>query len=180
MSLETINGWLALGTIAMQVATAAFLAVYLLQRKIPDLGDVATMLSKWGLWIAFLVALCGSVTTVVHEQLFGLPPCPLCWWQRAFLYPQVVLFAVALLWRRSKEIADYSIALSVVGMGIGVYHHILQMSPPGTLPCPAQGEVSCAQILFLEYGYITYPMMAISAFAFLIVLMLFVRRGASK
>lgn len=180
MSVETLNYWLALGTLGMQIATVVFLAVYFLREKIPGLSDVADTLSRWGFWIAFFVSFVGSCVTVIHSSLFGLPPCPLCWWQRAFLYPQVVLFFVALFWKRDRTIADYSIALSVIGLGIAIYHHILQMYPMGALPCPAQGGVSCAQILFLEFGYITYPMMAISAFAFLIVMMLFVRDSARR
>ncbi len=178
MPLETLNYWLALGTIAIQVFAASLLALYFLRKKLPDLQDVAWFLNSWGLVIGFVVTLGASAMTIIHSSIFSLPPCPLCWWQRAFLYPQVILFALA-LWKRDVRIADYSIALSVVGLGVAIYHHILQMYPAGSLPCPSDGMVSCTQILFLEFGYVTYPMMAISAFAFLIVLMLFVRKGAN-
>ena len=174
MPLETINYFLALGTIAIQILTVGFLALYLLQKQFPDLADITQFLKDWGLWIGFLVSAFASAITVVHSGIFGLPPCPLCWWQRAFLYPQVVMFGIAVL-MRDRVIAGYSIALSIIGLMIGVYHHVLQMYPTGSLPCPSEGGVSCGQILFLQFGYITYPMMSISAFAFLIVLMLFVR-----
>lgn len=174
MSLETINYWLAIGTIALQIAAAALLAAYLLRKRFPDLEDIARFLGTWGLWIAFIVSAAASIVTIVHSNIFGLPPCPLCWWQRVFLYPQVVLFAIAAL-RRDHGIVLYSTLLSFIGAGIALYHHILQMYPMGGLPCPSEGGVSCAQILFLQFDYVTYPMMALSLFAFLIVLMLFVR-----
>lgn len=174
MSLEALNYLLGFATIALQILTVAFLALYFLRKQFPDLEGIAKFLHEWGLWIAFLSAAAASLVTIVHTGIFGLPPCPLCWWQRAFLYPQAIMFGIAAL-MRDRMIAGYSIALSVIGLGIGVYHHILQMYPMGSLPCPAEGGVSCGQILFLQFGYITYPMMAISAFAFLIVLMLFVR-----
>ena len=177
MPVETFNYLLALATLAMQIAGAGFLVLYFLQKKFPDLQEIGASLQRWGLWIGFLVSFVGSAVTLIHSGMFGLPPCPLCWWQRAFLYPQVILFAVALFWKRDRRIADYSIALSVVGLGIALYHHVLQMYPSGSLPCPSQGGISCGQILFLEFGYITYPMMAISAFAFLIVVMLFARKS---
>ena len=177
MPIETFNYLLALGTLGMQIVGAGFLTLYFLQSKFTDLQDIGQLLSRWGVWIGLLVSFAGSAVTVIHSGLFGLPPCPLCWWQRAFLYPQVVLFAVALFWKRDRRIADYSIALSIVGLGIALYHHVLQMYPSGSLPCPSQGGISCGQILFLEFGYITYPMMAISAFAFLIVVMLFARKS---
>ena len=171
----TLDVALALGTIAMQIVTVAFLALYFLRKRFPDLEDIATALSKWGMWIALILSFAGSALTLYYSEILGIPPCFLCWWQRIFLYPQVVLFALA-LWKRDRAIADYSIALSVLGVGFAIYNHALQMLPSGTLPCPAQG-VSCAQIFFLEFGYITYPMMSATLFGFLIVLMLFVHRG---
>jgi len=185
LSLQTVNYLLALQVVALQAVTLALVALYLLRRRFADLNDVGDFLGRWGLWVGFLATSAGSIITVVHSGIFHLPPCPLCWWQRAFLYPQVVLFALALYKRDTRTrgdergdrtIADYSIALSLVGLGIALYHHALQMFPTGLLPCPAEGGVSCAQIFFLEFGYITYPMMAITLFAFLIILMLFVRR----
>lgn len=178
MSLESLNFGLGLGTIALQIATLGLLAAYVLRKRFPDLADIGTFLSRHGLWIAFLISAAASLVTIVHSGIFNLPPCPLCWWQRAFLYPQAVMFAIAAL-RRDISIALYSIVLSVVGAGIAIYHHILQMYPMGGLPCPAEGSISCAQILFLQFGYITYPMMALSIFAALLVLMLFVRNARS-
>jgi len=176
MTLESLNYILALGTVGVQIVTVAFLAVFLLQKKFRDLEGIGHFLNRWGLWIGFLVATLASIVTMVHSGIFGMPPCPLCWWQRAFLYPQAILFALA-AFMRDRTIAVYSIALSTIGLLIGVYHHVLQMYPSGSLPCPSGGGVSCAQIFFLEFGYITYPLMAVSVFAFLIVLMLFVRRS---
>ncbi|OGG49615.1 hypothetical protein A2763_02930 [Candidatus Kaiserbacteria bacterium RIFCSPHIGHO2_01_FULL_54_36] len=174
MHVETLNYLLGLATIVLQILTVAFLAVYFLRHQFPDLEGIVSYLRTWGIGIAFLASAGASIVTVVHSGIFGLPPCPLCWWQRAFLYPQVVMFGIAVL-MRDRVIAGYSIALSIIGLMIGVYHHVLQMYPTGSLPCPSEGGVSCGQILFLQFGYITYPMMSISAFAFLIVLMLFVR-----
>src|SRR4051812_45659622 len=120
MTLQTLNYLLGLATIGVQIATVAFLALYFLQRQFSDLDGIAEFLHRWGLWIAFLVSAGASIVTIVHSGIFGLPPCPLCWWQRAFLYPQAVMFGIAVL-RRDRMIAGYSMALSAVGFLIGVY-----------------------------------------------------------
>ena len=172
-TLETTNYLLALGTIALQVVTVALLVLYVLRNRF-DFSLITAFLGRWGLWLAFGAALAGSILTLIYEEVFGLPPCPLCWWQRVALYPQVILFAMA-LFRRDAFVAGYSIALSLIGLGVALYHHALQVLPSGSLPCPAEGTISCAQRFVFEFGYITFPMMAISLFAFLIVLMLFVR-----
>ncbi len=175
MAVETINFLLALGTLTMQVVGAAFLAVFFLRKSIPGLEDVASFLQKWGLWLGFLFSLGGLVLSLYYDSL-GFPACALCWWQRSFLYPQVVLFGLA-LWKKDNSIADYSIALSVFGGTIALYQHYLQMGGGSLLPCPATaGEaLDCGVRFLFEFGYITFPLMSFTLFAFLIVLMLFMR-----
>jgi disulfide bond formation protein DsbB len=176
MSVETLNYILALGTIAMQVVTAGFLAIYFLSPKYPDLGEIIAPFERWGIQFGLLLSALGVAITLYYSEVLGIEPCFLCWWQRVFLYPQVVIFGLAAV--RPGLVASaalYSIWLSAIGIVFAAYHHMMQMFPEGTLPCSQSGP-SCAKITFIEFGYITYPMMALSLFAFLIVLMLFVRR----
>lgn len=179
MSVESLNFTLALGTIALQIGAIAILALFSLQNYYPFLQKLGDFLRTWGLWIALALSFAASALTLVYSEILGFPPCPLCWWQRIFLYPQVVLFALA-LWKGERRVIDYSIALSIFGLGFALYHHMLQILPSGTLPCPADGTVSCAQRLVFEFGYVTFPMMAVSAFVFLLALMWFVRKSSSQ
>lgn len=174
-ALSAVNMLLGYATIGMQIAAVALLAVYILRSRFPDLQDIGSYVAKRGLWIGFLFSLGGSAMTLIHSEIFNLPPCPLCWWQRIFLYPQVILFAIA-LYTKDRSVYLYSMVLSILGASFAIYHHALQMFPAGSLPCPAQG-VSCSQILYLQFGYITYPMMALSLFVFLFAVMLFAREN---
>jgi len=178
MPLETLNFWLSLGTLAMQGAVLALIAVLLLDKKIPELGKISALLGSWALWLGFIFALTASAFTLYYSEVLGIEPCSLCWWQRIFLYPQVIMFGIA-LYKRDLSVITYSIALSLLGVAFAIYNHALQVLPSGTLPCPAQG-VSCAQRFVFEFGYITFPMMSLSLFAFLVVLMLFARKVAAK
>ena len=176
-SLETINFWLSLGTLVMQIVAAAFLALYFLRSKFPDLNDVGEFLGRWGLWIGFLLSFAAIVISLFYSDVIGITPCGWCWFQRIFLYPQAVLFAVA-IWKKDGAIADYSIALSISGAVIALYQHYLQMGGASVIPCPATATqaTDCAVRFLFEFGYITYPLMAFTVFIFLIVLMLFVRK----
>jgi disulfide bond formation protein DsbB len=175
MDVANLNYLLALGTLATQVIAVALLVIFIFRKKVSAFGDIAESVGNFGLWAAFFVALIASGMTLYYESL-GFEPCPLCWWQRVALYPQVILLAMA-LWREryARAAIDFSIVLSVIGAGIAIYHHALQMLPGSGLPCPATG-VSCAQRIFFEFGYITYPLMSLSVFAFLIVTLLIVRK----
>ena len=177
MSIETVNQLFGLAAIAMQIALVAFLAVYFLRSRYPFAQDISDSVSKFGLWIGLALSAGGWVLASYYSGVLGFEPCPLCWWQRIFLFPQAILFALA-LWKRDRTIADYSIALSIIGGGIALYHHALQTVGAGILPCPATG-VSCAQRIIFEFGYITFPLIAASLFALLIVVMLFVKKPSA-
>jgi len=175
MNLESLNYWLGLGTVALQILAIAFLAVFFLRMRFPDLESIGGFLGRRGLWIGFLLTLGATALTLYYSDVLGFVPCGWCWVQRVFLWPQVILFAVA-LYKRERAIADYSIALSLFGGAAALYQHYLQIGGTSILPCPASGSGDCAQRILFEFGYITFPLMAFSMFAFLIVLMLFVRQ----
>lgn len=174
MSLETINYAASLGTLLLQIVTLAVFAAFVLRKKVPACAEIVRQIGKNGLFIGFVLSFGASAVTLYYSEVLGLEPCWLCWFQRIFLYPQVVLFAVA-LWKRDFSIDIYSIALSLIGLAIAVYHHALQIAPMGALPCPAVG-VSCAQRSVFEFGYITFPLMAVTIFACLLVVMMIVRK----
>ena len=177
---ETINYWLALATLAMQILGAALLALFFLRKESAgwrtDLEDAAGFLGRWGLWIGLALALGGTALTLFYSEVLGIPPCGWCWVQRVFLYPQVLLFAIA-IWKRDRAVADYSISFSIIGGAVALYQHYLQMGGGSLIPCPATAAqaVDCSVRWLFEFGYITFPLMSATLFAFLIVLMLFVR-----
>lgn len=176
MSVETLNYLASLATLGLQIVTIIFLAAFLLRKRVPVMGDIVRQVGSFGLLIGLLISLGASAITLYYSEVLGMEPCWLCWFQRIFLYPQVILFALA-AWKRDYTIAAYSIALSVIGLVIALYHHVLQVAPSGSLPCPAVG-VSCAQRTVFEFGYVTFPLMAVTVFASLIAVMLIVRKRA--
>lgn len=171
--MATLDFLLALGTLAMQIGAVVLFAL-LFMRKSPEFAGQLDFVGKWAFPLAFVLSLAAAIFTLVYS----FNPCPLCWIQRICQYPMVLMFGMA-LWRDKYRAAaiDFSIVLSVIGAGFALYQHVLQMYPAVGLPCPATGA-SCAQITYLEFGYITYPMMALSLFVFTIALMLIARRRA--
>ena len=123
---------------------------------------------KNALVFAFVVALIATAGSLLYSEIIGFEPCKLCWFQRIFMYPQVVLFGLT-LWKRNYGIAFYGIALSTIGAVISAYHYLLQIGVAPSLPCSAVGySVSCSQRFVLQFGYITIPMMALTAFLLII------------
>ena len=167
--VPTLNFYVALAGIFGQLVTVGLILAFFLRSRSEVARSIVQFTGERGLLLAFLASLGASILTLFYSETIGFTPCPLCWWQRVFLYPQVVLLGMA-LWKKDSYVAEYSIALSVFGFFVAMYQHLLQVLPDSGLPCPATGASCSIRILF-EFGYVTYPLLAATLFAFLIVVM---------
>lgn len=172
MPLNSINILLALLTIGGQVVfVAGIIALFL------DKGLWIKRVSPWALRGAFIVYMGAMLTSLFYSEIIGFAPCTLCWWQRIFLYPQVILLGLA-LWKRDRNIADYSIALALPGIVFALYHNYIDWGGSPLIPCAAQ-VVSCTKRYVFEFGYITIPMMALTAFLLGVLLMIYEKKRVS-
>lgn len=160
------------GVVVLQALLVAGLLYYLFANKSP-LVFLPSSLSGSLPFVAFCVTLGMAALTLFFEYVGGFEPCVLCWWQRVCMFPQILLLAIALWKKEAERIIDYCLGLSVIGLLIGIYNYSL-LYMPSLAPCSAAG-VSCAKVHFVEFGYITFPMWAITGFALLICLMLLER-----
>lgn len=127
---------------------------------------------RHALWMGLVISLMATLGSLYYSDILGYEPCKLCWYQRIFMYPQPFLFVLALWRREPTRIWPYSTLLSIVGGAIALFHYYIQTStaPLVTLPCSALGySASCTQTFAVELGYITIPMMALTAFVLLVI-----------
>lgn len=121
------------------------------------------LFGKGAILFSFIVALIATLGSLFYSEIAGFEPCKLCWIQRIFMYPQAILLGIA-LWRKSYETYQ-SIILSLIGAVIAGYHYLLQIGVAPELPCSAVGfSAACSQRFVMQFGYITIPMMAFTAF----------------
>jgi len=125
-------------------------------------GSLPSLLSDIGIAGAFLVAISALLGSLFFSEVLKWLPCDLCWYQRVFMYPQVVLLGIA-LYKNDTGVKKYCVALSIIGIAIAIYHFFLQMYPT-TLPCTA-GAVSCAIKYYVIHPFITIPFMSMTAYA---------------
>ncbi len=130
------------------------------------------------LLVGALVAGVSMVGSLYYSIIVGYEVCSLCWWQRIFIYPQVFILGLA-WWRKEWSMYLYSITLSIPGLGFAVYHYFFQMFGTSFMPPCIAGGADCAKIHFIEFGYVTFPMLGITTFLLLLVLMLLERKRMS-
>lgn len=120
-------------------------------------------LTKHSLVIAFIFALGATTGSLLYEFVFKLPPCTFCWWQRIFMYPQVIFLGVSIYLKDTKAWLS-AILLSIIGSFFSIWHILLQTGiRSGGEACDVAG-VSCTSIDVIIFNWITIPIMCLIAF----------------
>jgi disulfide bond formation protein DsbB len=116
-------------------------------------------------WLTSLVATLGSL---FFSEVMRLPPCTLCWYQRVCMYPLVVVSTVGLL-RRDRAASLYAWPLALAGLAVAVYHNLLyyHLIPESIVPCTTGVSCTSRQVEWL--GFVTIPLMSLTAFAIIAV-----------
>lgn len=120
--------------------------------------------------VVFIVSFLSLIGSLVYSDVIGYAVCQLCWYQRIFMYPLVLLSGIAIL-RKDYWMKFYCLIFSIIGVAISLFQYLGQLGL-APLPCNAIGYgASCSERFVFELGYITIPMMAFSAFILMAVVL---------
>lgn len=149
-----------------------FLVLFLINIKFKISKVVNDFFRVHSLKFVFIISLTATLGSLFFSEILGFVPCKLCWIQRIFMYPLTIITGVA-LYRKDYNIKYYVLPLASIGMLFSIYQYIGQVFPSGleSVFC-AIGEASCQTVYTFAYGYITIPMMALTAFLLIITLVL--------
>jgi len=168
MFINQINHTLA----ALAIIGQAFIVVSLVyliffrQRQLKFFKFVANQ----ALPLSFAVALIATLGSLYYSEIAGFNPCKLCWFQRVLIYPQVILFGLA-WWKKDNHAVDYGLAMVAVGTLVSLYHNYIYYSAQPSNICSIAEP--CAQQYILGFGYVTIPMLALTALLLTGVLLIF-------
>jgi disulfide bond formation protein DsbB len=167
-AIHYLNVFLGTGVIIAQIlCVVALLLLFFGPKKNPYLDFI----NHHVLILGFLISFFSAVFPLVYSEIIHFLPCYLCWWQRVFMFPLVLMFGVA-LWDKDRKVIRYALPLLCAGFLVSVYQNFFYyFGETSNLPCDASG-VSCYQHLVSEFGgYISIPMMALTAFFALLTLL---------
>ena len=161
---SSVNLIFSILSIIAQAAVVWLLVSWLFGLKMPAIIRIHAIS------LAFTAAHLATLGSLTYSEILGYEPCKLCWFQRIFMYPQVLILGFA-LWGKhkgSRALLDTSLALSIIGAAVALYHYLMQLGIVSEGSCAAVGySVSCAERFVMQFGYITIPFMALSAFLFI-------------
>jgi disulfide bond formation protein DsbB len=146
----------------------------LLTRRRDDgpLAELLDEIHRIALWAAWVVALVTTLGSLYFSEVAHFTPCELCWYQRICMYPLAVVLLVAAL-RDDRRVWTYVTPIAIVGVIIATYHTQLQAFPEQQSFCSV--TVPCTARYVWEFGFISLPFMALTAFVFILTMVLFAR-----
>jgi Disulfide bond formation protein DsbB len=129
---------------------------------------IRTVIRPNAIALAFVVAALATVGSLYFSEVAQFEPCRLCWYQRIAMYPLVIILGIAAV-RRDTRIAIYAQVLAGIGAIVSGYHLALEWVP--ALDSGACGiGPSCTVVWFREFGFVSLPLLALSAFLTIITL----------
>lgn len=120
------------------------------------------LLPGFFLRLNFAIALFSTLGSLYFSEIMKFPPCSLCWYQRASVYPLVVLFGVALLTADHAH-TKYSLPLILTGLALAIYHNLLYYGIIATSIVPCTADVSCSSRQLEMFGFVTIPLLSLGA-----------------
>ncbi|WP_372242511.1 disulfide bond formation protein B [Pseudomonas sp. C1C7] len=132
--------------------------------------------SGWTLLLcAWLLSLISTMVVLFVGEVMGQAPCVLCWFQRAFMFPLVLVLGVACC---ISDTGVWRYALPLAGMGwlVALYHNLLyfEVLSEGLKPCGAGPSCSGAEMTI--FSGVPLPLLSLSVFSLLIILLVVIRR----
>jgi disulfide bond formation protein DsbB len=115
------------------------------------------------LFAAWMVALLATAGSLFFSYVMEFAPCVLCWYQRIFLFPLVVLLGRGLL-PYDRRAVKFGLPLAVLGWLVAAYHNLVYAGvvPESLQPC-AKG-VSCTEEYISLFGIFSIPALSLLAF----------------
>lgn len=166
LDVEQVSLFLALLAILAELTVAAVLVLAVTARVRPaargPLRALHADVRPLAVPLALLVAVVATSGSLYYSEVAHFPPCRLCWWQRGFMYPQVLLLAVAAL-RPRWRLWRVALPLTSIGTAIAAYHAVIERWP--TLEVTSCALTNPCTLRWVEeLGYLTIPLMSLSAF----------------
>jgi disulfide bond formation protein DsbB len=147
-----------------------------LERRANTSSSETAWMLVFGCWLVACVATLGAL---FFSEVMQLPPCVLCWYQRIFMFP-LVLVLPAGLFPFDPRVVRYALPLSLTGTAVAVLHVLLVAGivPESVTPC-SRG-VPCSETQIEWFGFISIPLLSAAAFTLVTLLLIVAHFRTSK
>jgi disulfide bond formation protein DsbB len=173
MTVQTVETFyailalVALGVVAISVVL--WVAAAASPGARPAFAGWSEPLATNALVLAAIVATLAMLGSLYFSEIAKFEPCRLCWYQRIAMYPLAIVLWMAVV-RRDRGINPYVRVLAGIGAVIAAYHVALEWIPALDTGSCGIGP-SCGVVWFRTFGFVSLPLLALSAFLLIITLL---------
>lgn len=128
---------------------------------------------------AFSIALVALLGSLYFSEIANYIPCEFCWYQRIGIYPLSVILLVALI-THDISVRKYVLPIALITPLLSIWHILLQRVPNLEGAATCSSDAPCTTIYVNELGFISIPVMALTASLTIAFLMFFLKKGESK
>jgi disulfide bond formation protein DsbB len=127
----------------------------------------------------WVIASASTLGALFFSEIMQLPPCVLCWYQRIFMFPLVLLLPIG-LFPFDARVVRYGLALAIAGWLVALFQVLLVAGviPEAIRPC-TQG-VPCSEVQIQWLGFVNIPLLSFIAFSTLIALLVAARTRSPR
>lgn len=159
---------LAIFTLISQLVLIFVLFTILIREEDQRILGVRKQITQNAQKLALIVSSTGMMGSLFMQFVVGWEPCELCWFQRIFMYPIPIILLHSIVEKRNG--LKIAFPLAIIGGIIAAYHYGVQFFNLASVCQITSGTSECALKMYAPFGYITIPMMALSAFVIIGVL----------
>jgi disulfide bond formation protein DsbB len=113
---------------------------------------------------AWLVAAGSALGALFFSDVMGIAPCTLCWWQRVFMFPLVLVLGVG-LFPLNRTVFRYAVPLVAAGWLVALWHVLLTQGVIAESLSPCTQGIPCSNVDAVWFGFVTLPLLSLVAFS---------------
>lgn len=134
------------------------------------------LISK-SLYISWIVSIVATFGSLYFSEIAGYQPCEMCWYQRIFMYPLTILLGIA-CFRNDRKMPIYILPMTLIGAIFSIIQYCEQKFSLHVSFC--QVGVPCSGEYINWLGFITIPLLALTAFILISINLIVTLRSHSK
>ena len=119
---------------------------------------------------AWLITAAASAGSLFFSEVMEFAPCSLCWYQRIFMYPLVLVLGIG-LFPVDRSSVRYGLPLAVGGWLVAAYHTLLYEGVVPETMSPCRQGVSCKEEYIEVLGFLSIPALSLVAFTVVLALL---------
>ena len=123
--------------------------------------SLRTSIVDSSLLLIAIVAVGATLGSLYFSEVAGYIPCELCWYQRIGMYPLAIVGPLGAV-RHDRASLHYTLAISIVGLAIALYHVQLQLFPEQSSFCDVTSPCTVSPVKAM--GWMTIPHMSAISF----------------